>query len=393
MEAGIEGFKRLCHREIRIDASRRTPPNNGMFEPGEYENEQADDWVPGSEVTRELFLKWRDARRGAFPGEDLTNPVWLWLTDSNISAYTGNDHFKGPSSYGGNAGWSFNRFGRSLTELPDGTRIMIAGEHEDHYDPDFFIYNDVIIAHPNGRIEIHGYPEDHFPPTDFHSATLVGGELVLIGNLSYPHLRRFGETQVFAYEIGTKRFRRIETSGDAPGWIASHQASPDGRNGIIVKGGKIDHGEDHGGYLENFNSWRLDLNDWKWERLTHQPVGRWKFVREDGDACQLFPKRMSRMGALVGLKVGKDEIPEFDGELLDRLYDPLVPHEALADHDWSERTRFVIDGVPVHFEEGMYSVLLTVVGELPSDMMCYYVGEVRDRLSSLEGVAYRVEKL
>ncbi len=60
-----------------------------MFVPGENENEQADDWEPGPEVTRDFFLEWRDARRGNFPGEVMTNPVWRWLIDSNISATVG----------------------------------------------------------------------------------------------------------------------------------------------------------------------------------------------------------------------------------------------------------------------------------------------------------------
>ena len=363
-----------------------------MFVPGEDENEHADHWEPGPEVTPELFLEWRDARRGAFPGEDMTNPVWLWFIDSNISAYRGNGHFNGPNSYGGNPGWCFNRFGRSLTELPGGTRILIAGEHEDHYDPDFFIYNDVVIVSPDGKIEILGFPEDHFPPTDFHSATLVGNELILIGNLGYPQQRRIGESQVYAYEIATRRFRRIETSGDVPGWISAHEAGLDGQNGIIVKGGKIDHGSDHGGYLENFDSWRLDLDTWNWERLSNQTVGRWEFVRADGEACQLFPKRMHRMSMQAGISDGKSDTPDFDGELLERLYDPPVPHEAIVEDAWDERTRYVIDGVPLHFKEGMNSVLLTVVGELPPAVMEPYVEAVRDRLCRLEGVNYKVVK-
>jgi len=363
-----------------------------MFVPGEDENEDADVWKPGPEVTRELFLEWRDARRGALPGEVMTNPVWRWLIDSNISAHRGNGHFEGPSSYNGNPGWCFNRFGRSLTELPNATKLMIAGEHEDHYDPDFFIYNDVVIAHPDGQIEILGYPEDHFPPTDFHSTTLTGDELILIGNLSYPSQRRIGETQVFAYEIGARRFRRIKTSGEPPGWISRHQARLDGHNGIIVQAGIIDHGPDHGGYLENFDSWRLNLEDWSWQRLSHQPVGRWEFVREDGKPCELFPKRMSRMKTLVGFSDGHPDTTEFDGELLDRLYDPLVPHEALVDHDWSERTRYVIDGVPLHLNEEMDSVSLTVIGDLPPAMMDAYVNEIRARLAELEGVNYIATK-
>ena len=119
-------------------------PSQDMFTPGEDENEDAEIRQPGPEVSRGLFLEWRDARRGETPGQTMSNPVWLWLIDSNISAYRGNKHFDGPSSYNGNPGWCFNRFGRTLTELPGGTQILIAGEHEDHYDPDFFIYNDVV---------------------------------------------------------------------------------------------------------------------------------------------------------------------------------------------------------------------------------------------------------
>ena len=363
-----------------------------MFVPGEDENEEAENWKPGPEVNSELFLEWRDAKRGEFPGEIMTNPVWRWLIDSNISAYRANAHFEGPSSYDGNAGWCFNRFGRTLTELPDGTKILIAGEHEDSYDPDFFIYNDVVIAHPDGQIEIVGYPEDHFPPTDFHSATLVGDELILIGNLSYPHHGRIGESQVYAYDIATRRFRRIETSGDSPGWISRHQAKLDDHNGIIVSGGKIVTSPAKGSYLENYDTWRLNLNDWRWERLTHQPLTRWRFAREDGKGPELFAMRMARMYQLVGIPKGATDLPEFDGELFDRLYDPPVPHVAVVDHDWSERTRYVIDGVPLHFEEEMRSVLLTVVGELPSSMMDAYVIAVRDRLAALEGINYIVTK-
>lgn len=210
-----------------------------MFVPGEDENEDADDWEPGPEVTRELYLEWRDARRGVFPGEFMTNPVWRWLIDSNISAYRGNGHFKRPSSYGGNPGSCFNRFGRSLTELTYDTKLIIGGEHE---------------------------------------------------------------------------ARVVE------------------RNRIILQGGKIDYGPDHGGYLENFDSWRLNLGDLSWERLTCKPVGRWEFVREDGEVCRLIPKRMARMTPLVGISGGQPDAAEFDGELFDRLYDPLVPHEALVDY-------------------------------------------------------------
>lgn len=349
-----------------------------MLTPGEDENEDAENWLPGPEVNRELFLEWRDARRGTTPGEDLGNPVWRWLIDSNISAYRGNKYFDGPSSYDGNPGWCFNRFGRTLTKLPDGTKILIAGEHEDHYDPDFFIYNDVVIARSDGRIEIFSYPETHFPPTDFHSATLIGNELILIGNLGYREQRRTGETQVYAFDIPSKRFRRVATTGDCPGWISSHKARRDERNGILIEGGKIDHGPEGGGYLENFDTWRLDLDGWKWERLTHKVIHRWRFAREDGEACRLFPKRLGSEPS--------------DKDLLARLYDPPVPHEVMMEDDEIDRNRYVIDGVPLHFSEEMHWVQLTVEGELPRGTMETYVTQVRNRLSLLENAPYAVSK-
>ena len=45
--------------------------------------------------------------------------------------------------------WCFSRFGQSETVLPDSSRVLIAGEHEDWYDPDFHIYNDVVVIRPD----------------------------------------------------------------------------------------------------------------------------------------------------------------------------------------------------------------------------------------------------
>ncbi len=40
---------------------------------------------------------------------------------------------------GRSAGWTNQRFGQTTTVLPDGRTLAIAGEHEDSYDPDFWI--------------------------------------------------------------------------------------------------------------------------------------------------------------------------------------------------------------------------------------------------------------
>lgn len=129
---------------------------------------------PPSEVIVTVFGQWRDARRGVTAAEDLSNPYWSWLIGSETSSWAANGHFDGPSSYGGNPMWSNGRHGQSRTLLADGRTLLIAGEQEDHYDPDFFIYNDVIEIDSKGGIRIFGFPTDAFPPTDFHTATMVG---------------------------------------------------------------------------------------------------------------------------------------------------------------------------------------------------------------------------
>ena len=94
---------------------------------------------------------------------------------------------------------------RAVLELPSASggpapqaagrpRPPIAGEHEDFYDPDFCIYNDVFVERARRPPGIYRYPKDVFPPTDFHTATLVGDEIILIGSLGYRDLRRAGRS-------------------------------------------------------------------------------------------------------------------------------------------------------------------------------------------------------
>ena len=118
--------------------------------------------------------------------------------------------------------WSWRRFGRTSTALGDGRVIHVAGEHEDFYDPDFCIYNDVVVDYAGGRREFFLYPKDIFPPTDSHSATLVGRDLFLIGSLGYHDLRRPGETQVLKLDTRSLRIERVATCGENPGWISDH---------------------------------------------------------------------------------------------------------------------------------------------------------------------------
>src|SRR5581483_9798876 len=112
----------------------------------------------------------------------MDNPFWKAMVHSGCNAYLARRTF-GDTERFGQPVWCYDRFGRTTTLLPDGRIVEIAGEHEDWYDADFCIYNDIVIFDGKGNFEILGYPERVFPPTDFHSATLVRDSIYIIGSL------------------------------------------------------------------------------------------------------------------------------------------------------------------------------------------------------------------
>lgn len=159
--------------------------------------------------------------------------------------------------------WSWERFGRTSTALTDGRVIHVAGEHEDSYDPDFCIYNDVAVDYPDGQREFYLYPKHVFPPTDFHTATLVGSDIILIGSLGYKDMRRPGETQVLRLNTRSLVIRSITTTGDCPGWISRHRAEAVGDSSILVAGGKLQTAD---GYVDSTGVFELDIRAMRWTK-------------------------------------------------------------------------------------------------------------------------------
>ena len=150
------------------------------------------------------------------------------------------------------------------------------------FDPDFHIYNDVTIDHPDGKLDIFGYPETAFPPTDFHTATLIDDRILIIGNLGCSKNREDGITQIAELDLKTFAIRLIPSTGAPPGWIHKHIAelAPD-RKSILVRGGIIDSAnEDSRSLLENPDEWSLDLVTWTWARMTQHPWERHVFSAE-----------------------------------------------------------------------------------------------------------------
>jgi len=139
--------------------------------------------------------------------------------------------------------WCYNRFGQSATLLPDGRRVFIAGEYEDFYDPDFFIYNDVVVLGPNGDIQhIFGYPVRVFPPTDFHTAVHVPSHnaIYIIGTVGYKESRDPNITPVYKLDLSNWKISKVETRGTMPRWLSHADGTFDGGAGVIIlTGGKL----------------------------------------------------------------------------------------------------------------------------------------------------------
>lgn len=167
--------------------------------------------------------------------------------------------------------WCASRYGQSATFLPDNRMILIGGEHEDYYDPDFCIYNDIFMINEQGEITIFDYPESAFPPTDFHTATLIGDHIWIIGGLGYKELR-LPECPIFRLNTKSWNIERLAGSGDAPPRLYSHRATitpsgeirvwsgtwvPFSKPSLLRRGKELDH-------KKNEQAWLLDREKLVW---------------------------------------------------------------------------------------------------------------------------------
>lgn len=133
--------------------------------------------------------------------------------------------------------WTNNRLGQTITELKDGRTIFIGGEYEDFYDPFFYIFNDIIIYEPNGEKKVLLYPYKDFPPTDFHTATLIGNQIYIIGRMGFD-IPEDGSTPVYILNTDTYKLRELKIRNKIDGCVNSHQSELTS-NGIIIHSGKI----------------------------------------------------------------------------------------------------------------------------------------------------------
>jgi hypothetical protein len=339
------------------------------------------------------FLAWRSPRKVEANPTPLDSPLWHWLVRTRFSAYHANGRYSGPSGPGVGPMWCFDRFGKSQTALADGRVIHIGGEHEDFYDPDFHIYNDVTVIDAEGTVAIYGYPEQDFPPTDFHSATLVGDAIYVIGRLGYPETRTLDATPVYRLLLGSMQMEAVATHGDAPGWINRHEAAleEDGRT-IVISGGELWLGAERT-MREQLDSWALDTRSGEWRRLTRREWQHWVMLRVDRKPNRLWDTRQelwNREHAHHGFKSYWRHAEEPDFSALDQLY-RIGNGPAPTEGDGSGQYSVVIDGVKVRFHEDTFHIEAIVEGQLAAKRLAELQRATLALLERIDGAAYEIE--
>lgn len=354
-------------------------------------------------VTGVDFDKWRSPREGAANPARMDNVVWNWLVKTKISAYKAAEEMQADGGQEAGPTWCFERFGQSSTLLPDGREVFIGGEHEDYYDPDFHIYNDVVVIEPGGSVSIFGYPRDVFPPTDFHTATLVDSKIYVIGCLGYPDSRKPHLERIYVLDTESFVFTSHLTSGDAPPWLYKHRAElSESRNVITVSGGIEDRARAKV-EVENLDTWELCLETFTWRRTKHLPWRRWELARADGTKnClseirqalwsrgvrwdEAYQKDMARLVKQLG------NAPDIDA--VEAVYRPSVPHDYLEEDEENYGTyRIVVNGVTVRFVESYFAVQMTIEGSIPEATAETLLKDVCCNLCQLEGADYAAEEI
>jgi hypothetical protein len=323
------------------------------------------------QISRELFDRQRRPRFGNANPERMRLEFWEWMISgeenpskdeegglagsgfimragklkSGYGPYRARDLFNVPLNREDGPIWTFDRMGRTTSELPDGRVVCISGEHEDSYDPDFCIYNDVVVFGPKDRIAVYGYPREIFLPTDFHTATVFGNRIIIVGGLGYPDARRLGHTPVYELDLSSFRIARIKTSGKMLGWIFKHSAELDPGGTIVIRSGELV--EERAGeqrYRRNVEDYALDVGSGVWRRLTNRNWRQFSICQEDGSLFVLNND--------VKLK---DLIPEG------------LERRAGTDGSYREG-RFLVRGVPIRVIAGVRLIEIIVEGELPEEI-------------------------
>lgn len=337
----------------------------------------------------------------------LTNPYWQWIVrhqlnpDQILDVMPHLDEKLGEKrNYGESSPtdilpplWSFQRMGQSETHLPDGRVIFIGGEFDDYYDPNFCIFNDVVVKYPNGEIEIYGYPLEIFPPTDFHTATLIGDEIYIIGNMGYFDQRQYSATAMYKLNIHSLKIQRVESRNHI-GWINNHTASVE-YGQIMIQGGRI-FDDDCSPMRENIDIWAFNLKTLVWQNITQRQWQGFWLHRKDFDTISaskyhsalLYEYLLDNHDILQNeLNALQQHLGEhFNYALYKQLFKPPIQHSdvILNIDNYHEVVIYVLDDIKIRYVFDDDYLQVYIEGQLSDEQLEIFQANICHTLSKLE---------
>ncbi|SHH06465.1 hypothetical protein [Massilia sp. CF038] len=368
--------------------------------------DEAEDEAQGIDVDPDFdldtFLAWRAPRYGSANPTRMDNPVWTWLVRTRLCGFRANETFDGPSSFEVGPCWSFQRFGQAQLALDDGSLLFIGGEHEDYYDPDFYIYNDVVLVRPDGSVEVYVYPREVFEPTDFHSATRVGDQVIIVGAMGHEDARRFGSTPVYLLSLTTFAITRVVCGGAAPGWLCRHaaQLSTCGSRLLVTGGERMPAARMH--WEKNLDQWQLDLGTWEWHCTQVSDWQRCILAPVDRKPNHLFAFRTviweqerwsdsadAALAALTGQLGMAPDLALFEARY---CFDGAGRTLAWTEEDDYNVFRVVVDGIVLRVTEGGCPVSVVVEGRLAAGRFEALMASLAATFTRLTGRVWAVQQ-
>lgn len=99
----------------------------------------------------------------------------------------------------------------------------------------------------------------------FHSATLVGDWIYVIGCLGYSEDREPGRTPDCQLHTESLSFETLDPTGSCPGWIHKHRTEISGRDTLEIIGGiVVARVNDEESPVPNVKRFQLDLRTLQW---------------------------------------------------------------------------------------------------------------------------------
>jgi hypothetical protein len=154
--------------------------------------------------------------------------------------------------------------------LPDGRKLMIGGEVADFGDEyaDPWVYNDVVVTHADGTIDILAYPKEVFPHLYWPAEAIVADDVYIFGTINRKHHSDRPRAQV-GLRLDTSSYEIADLS-PPPVWLSLYKGCAVRDGSRIVLPVMRDYETDPEMDIA------FDLETLTWSEPFPHPVADWK---------------------------------------------------------------------------------------------------------------------